>query len=92
MLLLLLLSAFISLRLGAIFKSVYAGRSNGALWYYNIEFILVPNLILSRQNLWIMKIIFVFLKPGYQSSNPWAKSFFLSLKLIKLTKLIGKLL
>lgn len=44
-------------------------KSNQALQYYDVELILVLNLISSKQDLWVMKIIFVFLKKGYKSLN-----------------------
>ena len=68
--LLLLLSTFTSLRLRAILESGCAKGSNRALQYRDVELILLPNPTPRKRDLWVMKVIFVFVKEGYQSLNP----------------------
>ncbi len=68
--LLLLLSSFTSLPPGAIVEIRCAKEIHRTLRYRDFELMLVPNLIPGRQDLLVMEITFVFLKRGYQSSNP----------------------
>ena len=86
----LLLWVYTVSRPGAILQTGCANGTNRALRYRDVELMLLANPTPGGRDLWVMKIMFVFLKGDHRSSNPWILTYLPSKYSIN-NNFIGKL-